>query len=120
MTVANTMYKVDPQSRMGCFRRSWKTVSLFVILALFLAGWVVIVVFQLSGRYVCNTIMVQMGDEFVPALGTFNGLYDLESPGRYIPFQDRRVRYVERRSTEIVSVGGGVFEYCQDLQAWRR
>lgn len=78
----------------------------------------IIVAFQLSGKYVCDTIMVQMGDDFVPALGTFNGLYDLESPGNYVPLKERRVKYVERRSSEISTSGRGLFEYCGELQSW--
>lgn len=76
-------------------------------------------VFQLRGKYLCNTIMVNMGDEFVPALGAFNGLYDINPSGNFVPFQERRVDYIERRSTEMmVSVGRGIFGYCNDIQAW--
>ena len=119
MTISTVMYKVAPESRMGCFRRTWKTVSLFLILGIFFLGWITIVIFQLSGRYLCNTVMVQFGDGFVPSIGTFNGLYDMNSAGVYIPFVERRVEYVERRSSETVSpIKRGVFGYCTNLKAW--
>jgi len=116
--IGKQYYKVDPMSRAGCLRRSWKTVSLSMILGLFFFGWLTIVIFQLTGKYLCDTIFVNMGDDFVAALGTFNGLYDMVSPGVYVPFQERRVQYLERRSTETVSSGRGMFGYCNDLSAW--
>lgn len=119
MTISTVMYKVAPESRMGWIRRKWKTVSLFVILGIFIIGWVVIVFFQLSGKYLCNTVMVQFGDGFVASLGTFNGMYDMQAAEMYIPFVERRVQYAERRSFETVSpVKRGMFEYCGDLKAW--
>jgi len=118
MNIARTLFKVPPESRMGCFRRSWKTGSLFVILAIFLTGWIITVYFQSSGLYQCETVMVQMSDDFVAALGAFNGLYDLRSPARYVPFSEQRVQYIERRSEEIVPLGRGVFGYCNDISAW--
>ena len=119
MIISTIMYKVAPESRMGWFRRTWKTVSLFFIFGIFLIGWVTIVLFQLSGKYLCNTVMVQFGDGFVASLGTFNGVYDMQDTGMYVPFVERRVQYAERRSFEIVSpVKRGMFGYCDDLDAW--
>ncbi|CAB9509241.1 expressed unknown protein [Seminavis robusta] len=116
--VACDLYKVAPESRQGFLRKSWKTVSLFLILSVFLAGWISIVIFQLDGHYMCNTIMVNMGDDFVPALGAFNGLYDIKFPKGYVPFKERRAIFVERRSQEVNVPGRGIFGYCDDIKAW--
>ncbi|CAB9518202.1 expressed unknown protein [Seminavis robusta] len=97
------------------FLRAWKTRIFFMIIAVLLTGWVTIVIFRFEGRYVCNTIMVNMGDDFVPSLGPFNGMYDLAFSGRGM---ERRAEYVERRSMEIDTPGRGILGYCYEIKAW--
>ncbi|CAB9529198.1 unknown protein [Seminavis robusta] len=105
-----------PSGEQGFLQRSWKAGVFLSILAVMVAGWITIVVFRTSGKYMCNTIIVNMGDEFVPSLGTFNGLYDLDfSTGSGLEW---RAEYAERRSAEIDTPGRGVFGYCNDIKAW--
>ncbi|CAB9529498.1 expressed unknown protein [Seminavis robusta] len=100
----------------GILQRSWKSGVFLLILIGMVGGYVAIVVFRTSGKYMCNTMIVNMGDNFVPSLGTFNGLYDLDfSAGSGLEW---RAEYVERRSVEIDAPGKGVFGYCNDIKAW--
>ncbi|CAB9512223.1 expressed unknown protein [Seminavis robusta] len=100
----------------GFLQRSWKAGVFLLILVVMVAGWITIVVFRTSGKFMCNTIIVNMGDNFVPSLGTFNGLYDFDFlTGSGLEW---RAEYVERRSVEIDTPGKGVFGYCNDINAW--
>ncbi|CAB9525077.1 unknown protein [Seminavis robusta] len=112
-----TDFQVRKQSvEQGFLQRSWKAGVFLLILVVMIAGYVAIVVFRTSGKYMCNSIIVNMGDNFVPSLGTFNGLYDLDfSAGFGLEW---RAEYVERRSMEIGSSGKGVLGYCNDINAW--
>ncbi|CAB9529527.1 unknown protein [Seminavis robusta] len=114
--VANLKIPKRTTTNRGFLHRSWKTGIFLMILSILLVGWLSIVALRSSGQYVCNTIIVNMGDGFVSSLGTFNGMYDLDFSGG---FQlERRGRYVERRSIEIDTPGRGVFAYCDDIKAW--
>ncbi|CAB9506909.1 expressed unknown protein [Seminavis robusta] len=114
--VATFRVRKRPASDQGFLQRSWKAGVFFLVLLILVAGWVTIVAFRTSGQYMCNTIIVNMGDEFVPSLGTFNGLYDLDSSaGSGLEW---RAEYVERRSLEIDTPGRGIFGYCSDIKAW--
>ncbi|CAB9513572.1 expressed unknown protein [Seminavis robusta] len=105
-----------PSEDQGLLLRSWKAGVFLLILVVMITGYVTIVVFRTSGKYMCNTIIVNMGDSFVPSLGTFNGIYDLDfSTGSGLEW---RAEYLERRSVEIDAHGRGVFGYCNDINAW--
>ncbi|CAB9513574.1 unknown protein [Seminavis robusta] len=105
-----------PAGEQGLLQRSWKAGIFLLILVVMVAGWITIVVFRTSGKYMCNTVIVNMGDNFVPSLGAFNGIYDLDfSTGSGLEW---RAEYVERRSVVIDTPGRGVFGYCNDINAW--
>lgn len=74
-------------------------------------GWCVVMRNQLNGRYLCDSIFVQMQDDFVSALGTFSGVYDRVDRQTH-PWKDERVVYVERNS------GRARFGYCQEDDVW--
>jgi hypothetical protein len=73
--------------------------------------WAFIIHLQVTGRFLCKTMQVQFGDDFVPSLGTFSGLYDLKTPG-YKLFASNKVEYVERRALEAGNEAVGKFSYC--------
>ncbi|CAB9500303.1 expressed unknown protein [Seminavis robusta] len=105
-----------PSAEQGFLQRSWKAGVFLFVLAVMVAGWITIVISRTSGKYMCNTIIVNMGDNFVPSLGAFNGLYDLDPS--VASGLEWRAEYVERRSVEIGTPGRGVFGYCNDIKAW--
>ncbi|CAB9500332.1 expressed unknown protein [Seminavis robusta] len=79
-------------------------------------GWATIVAFRTTGKFMCKTTIVNMGDDFVAALGAFNGMYDLDLSGN-VQISGRG-QYVERRSVEIDTPGRGIFGYCSEISAW--
>ena len=101
--VLTTTYSV-PQRKM----RATKIIMLVALFAGMVGGWSVVYHNQVSGKYLCKTILVQMGDDLRPELASFSGLYDLETSGAG-PY----VTYVERRAS-----GKTKFGYCEDLEAW--
>jgi len=95
--------------------RCAKILLLLTILLTMFGGWIYVIHLQVTGQFFCNTVQVQFGDDFVARLGTFSGLYDLSSGNSL--FSQRRVAYVERRSTEI-GISQARFAYCNDIGAW--
>ncbi|CAB9522004.1 expressed unknown protein [Seminavis robusta] len=73
--------------------------------------WVLVRFKQTGGEYLCGTIIVQMGDELRPEMGTFSGLYDLTNADGLI-FSSRHVQYTDR------AAGGTRFVYCADNGYW--
>ncbi|CAB9516183.1 expressed unknown protein [Seminavis robusta] len=114
--VTNFKVRKRPSSDQGFRQRSWKSGVFLLIIVVLVSAWATIVAFRSSGQYLCSTIMVNMGDDFVPSLGTFNGLYDLDPSA--LSGLEWRAEYVERRSIEIDTPGRGIFGYCSDIKAW--
>lgn len=106
-TVKSITYKVHKK-----LHRRREIVLLVVMFVALVSGWSVAVFKQNQGHYQCSTVLVQMGDDIQPALGTFSGLYDLQEPERAGVLRSQYMVYVERRS------GKASFVYCHDLQAW--
>ena len=92
------------------FRFKWmnKTVVFFFRT---IAFWVnigllmYIAVRQYTGRYVPDTVLVQMGDDRDPLLSTYTGIYDLRRP------RLGWITYSERG-------GSGLFAWCEEERAW--
>lgn len=105
LLVEETKFKVSKRSL-----RVRKIVMLALVLALMLTSFGVIVLLQQKGVYACSTIFVQFGDDMVPALGTFSGLYDMQSAK--VTVFSQYLSYSERSSSRAI------FGYCQDIQAW--
>ena len=81
------------------------------ILTSMLVGWGYVFNQQQSGHFLCETVFIQFGDEFLPSLGTFSGLYDsVPDPKGF--FGSSRVKYIEMRS------GKSQIGYCGALTAW--
>ncbi|CAB9525078.1 unknown protein [Seminavis robusta] len=114
--VASFRVRKRAASDQGFLQRSWKAGVFFLILSGLFAAWITIVAYRMAGKYMCNTIIVNMGDDFVPSLGAFNGMYDLDSSAN--SGLEWRAVYVERRSVEIGTPGRGIFDYCEDIKAW--
>lgn len=98
-------------------RSRWiKVCLLLMIMVILITAWGVVIHLQVSGSFLCGTVQVQFGDDFLPAIGTFSGLYDMRT-SPYKPFQHNKVEYVERRAVEIGSKLAK-FSYCDQLGAW--
>ena len=41
-----------------------------------MTGWAIVFYRQTTGYYLCQTVHIQLNDEFSPELATFSGLYD--------------------------------------------
>jgi hypothetical protein len=73
----------------------------------FFGGWGKIVRNQDSGVYSCHRIFAQHGDEALPMLGTFSGLFRIQNQsfGGRLSFRDDRV-------------GGALLAYCRNDKRW--
>ena len=73
-----------------------------------------IVVGQYDGRYLPETILIQMGDRGSSTLSTHSGLYNLFVPNWGV------FEYREQAGDEDgdALVGGATFAWCQDARAW--
>lgn len=114
--LAETKYEVKTVSvGFGSTARMRKGGALYLILGAIwtslMAAWMIVMLNQTGGNYLCQTIHVQFEDDFVSALGAFSGLYEIDS-GRIKAFSDSRARYVDRQS------GKAVFAYCKEMKAW--
>lgn len=95
-----------------CFsRRAFILVTVWLIM---FALWAWLSTRQGQGKYMAESIYVQFGDEFLPALGTFSGLYILDTSGRKI-FGGRK-KYNARKTG--VFPPSAKFEYSRDEKAW--
>eukprot|EP00984_Skeletonema_dohrnii_P013913 scaffold5828_cov85-Skeletonema_dohrnii-CCMP3373.AAC.3 len=75
MKVSNTFYHV---SRFAVESRNATFVTVlyfFTLLVAFFTGYGIIVTNQNSGKYLCENIFAQYGDEVVPMLGMFSGMF---------------------------------------------
>ncbi len=88
------------------------SIAYFVVLfTAFFAGWVVILIKQKNGSYVCQLIFSQFGSEALPMLGTFTGLFD-----RHSKMFDGRSSY---RGTGITDTGMvPLLAYCENKTRW--
>ena len=109
---ASTIQKDSKNPDAGRERRGIRLhIILFVTWLALMAAWIVIMVNQTSGEYLCQSFQVQFEDDFVSSLGAFSGIYDLDA-STSVPFHSNRVRYIDRMS------GKAAFAYCLDLGAW--
>eukprot|EP00984_Skeletonema_dohrnii_P021179 scaffold10510_cov84-Skeletonema_dohrnii-CCMP3373.AAC.13 len=96
------------------------TVAYFVVLfTAFFAGWGYIFWKQERGEYLCDQIFAQFGDEVVPMLGTFTGLFRRQT----LTFGDKLVgrRSVYKsvyNNTEVVQDGEALLAYCHAKKRW--
>lgn len=88
-----------------------KGILMVVILVVMLIAWGFTRYYQISGVYLCETILVQFGDDMRPELGTFSGLYDLDRPSG-TTLRSQHVQYVERLS------GHARFSFCETHSYW--
>lgn len=101
----------------GNMQRIWKSYEkryliMAIICFIMLGGFVIVVIGQVQGTYLCQTIQVQFDDDLVPSLGAFAGLYDMDRPNGFEALFGRRVTYRDRLS------GTALFAYCQNEEAW--
>lgn len=91
----------------------FKKILLFsVIFAVMIAGWSGVIRRQNTGRYMCNTLMVQFGDDLRPELATFSGLYDQEPSAYITDARNHHFRYTDRATKTAV------FAYCVQNATW--
>ena len=104
--ILTTTYDV-PRKR---FDRFFKMTCMMAFLIMMLSGWGAVIRQQVQGKFLCQTVMVQFGDD-MPQLGTFSGLYD-KNAKKLPPFLSKRVEYIGRDSNRAK------IAYCGDIEAW--
>jgi hypothetical protein len=103
----NTFYHVSHRS-MDSRNAFIVTVAYFVVLfTAFFAGWGVILSKQRNGAYTCHQLVAQFGDEMLPMLGTFSGLFFQHNKNF-----DGRLSYRDNRD------GGALLAYCHEEKRW--
>jgi hypothetical protein len=107
--VSDTYYHASHRS-VESRKASFFTKAYFLVLFILMFGaWGWIVWNQDSGKYLCSKIFAQYGDEALPMLGTFSGLFYLNETS----FQ-RRLSY----SYKDDRVGGALLAYCHEQKRW--
>jgi hypothetical protein len=93
--IATAKLSSDSSSDANRVRKSRILRALFLasIFATLLGFWLRNAKFQTDGEYLSQTIYVQFGDEFSPALGAFSGLYELSTSAEFF---DDRVEYIAK------------------------
>jgi uncharacterized membrane protein len=77
--VSGTYFRVGHSPRLGYMKKMSLLIAIFLVM---LGCWVSIIVRQLNGQYAPRQLVVQFDDSAVPKLGTFSGIYNLETTGR--------------------------------------
>lgn len=90
-----------------------KLCCLLTILLLLLCGWVVVIIQQVEGDYLCQTILVEFSDKINPGLGTFTGLYDVSKKKK---FGSRQV-YLQRLPGNKFDRNAHI-SYCTQDKVW--
>jgi hypothetical protein len=82
---------------------------LILLIGAMIGAWGVIYSRQLQGDFVCDRIFVQLDDGFVPTLGAFSGLYNVNKD-----------RVIHGRVTYESSLEGdrSIIGYCPEEGAW--
>ena len=103
MSDEDTPYKVSVS-----WTASFAAATYFIILSVaFFACWWIIRTKQVSGEFLCQQIFAQFGDEVVPMLGAFTGLFS-----RHTNSYGNRLSYIDDR------VGGALLAYCLEQKRW--
>lgn len=103
--VSRTSYYTDGQDRV-----LFKTFTiLFLLAALLVPGWGLIFYRQNQGYYLCSTVFAQWGDDFLPELSTFSGVYTINNNKKH----SARATY-----QRVVPGGMSVLGYCLSEQSW--
>jgi hypothetical protein len=105
-TLSNTYYHASHRSTESRFA-SFVMAAYFIALLTFFAAWVIIWRHQTSGKYLCQHIFGQFGDEVVPMLGTFTGLFS-----RHTQSFGGRLSYRDGQD------GGALLAYCLEQKRW--
>ena len=77
--VSGTYFRVGHSPRLGYMQKMLLLIAIFLVM---LGCWVLIIIRQLNGEYAPRQLVVQFDDSAVPKLGTFSGIYNLETTGR--------------------------------------
>ncbi len=93
------------------------TVAYFIVLfAAFLAAWGIILTQQKDGKYLCQHIVGQFGDEVLPMLGSVTGLFTRYTCQRHqndcVEFYGGRLSYRDDQD------GGALLAYCEEQKRW--
>jgi len=78
-----------------------------VLLAAFFTGYGIIFWYQHGGKYLCDQIFSQFGDEALPTLGTFTGL-----------FYRQNQQFGRRSSYREYQPAGALLAYCEKDTRW--
>jgi hypothetical protein len=103
--VSRTYYHV-PHGK----HKAWSSAAFLILLmGAMIGAWGAIYSRQLQGDFVCDRIFVQLDDGFVPTLGAFSGLYNVNKD-----------RVIHGRVTYESSLEGdpSIIGYCSEEGAW--
>jgi len=106
-----------------CYSKTFvKNLILGSIIIVMFSGWLVISLRQSTGYYLCDTIIAQFGDDYLPAMGTFSGMYRMR-PSNNALSTDRHVDYyMELPASGTNGADDNAlfakFSYCKDMEAW--
>ena len=92
---------------------SYRLLSLSHVFAIMMISWMLLSIHQREGKYACNSILAQFGDEAVPVLTMYSGMYDrIKGIGSTRYQINNRFVYVRRDYHDAM------FAYCQKENAW--
>ncbi len=92
---------------------SFRILCFFHIFAIMVVYWMLLSIYQTEGQYSCNSILVQFGDEAVPILAMYSGMYDrITGLGSSMYKINDRFVYVRRDYYDAM------FAYCEEERAW--
>ena len=99
-------------------KRSLRTrnIAYFIMTSMYVIAWGILVEQQLSGKFLCNTLLIQFGDEYEPVTSRFSGVFKLTSSRTSI-----HGYMVYESNTDIApgsTYANPVISYCSDEGAW--
>ena len=93
-----------------------RNIFYYIMTSVYIIFWAVLVQQQVSGKFLCNTLLIQFGDEYEPLTSRFSGVYKLTSERLSIH------GYVVYESDTDIGPGSDyavpVIAYCSDEGAW--
>lgn len=89
----------------------YRSIIFAIMACLLYLGYGILVSRQLHGKYLCNRVLIQLGDDFGTAYAPFSGVYKQTNL-----LIDQRVTYTEERRSE--GERAGHIGYCSSENAW--
>jgi hypothetical protein len=104
-TLCEKKYHVSHTLSLRSMRLS--AVYFIIIFAVMFSGWIGIYSDQAKGKYLCQRMYIQLGDEFAPALAGLSGIYTINNNDHF-----------GGRVTSSQETRKGKIGYCEDKNVW--